>query len=199
MQFKPHMAFAQPFAPVHDNARMPAFPYTPALCLGIGLGLMGLLACTPTLNWREARLGPELLASMPCKPERGSRAATWGAQRVTIEASACEAGGATFALLTADVGQAGVAGSALAQWQRATALHLRAKSEKATAFLPAGALGLAESKRIAVEGQAPDGAPIANQAAYFARGSRVYQAAVYAPTIAPEMSEPFFQALRFSP
>jgi hypothetical protein len=38
---------------------------------------------------------------------------------------------------------------------------------------------------------------VQSQAAYFARGTSVFQAVVYARALKPEMTEPFFTGLRF--
>ncbi len=46
-------------------------------------------------------------------------------------------------------------------------------------------------------GQRADASKVESQAAYFARGNRVFQAVIYADRLKPELVEPFFSGLRF--
>ena len=65
------------------------------------------------------------------------------------------------------------------------------------AFLPPGAHGLAESRRVSLQLARADGTRMEGQTAYFAQGGRVFQAAVYAPRLKPELVEPFVSGMRF--
>ncbi len=61
--------------------------------------ILSLSACNPTFNWRETRIeNTSLVALMPCKPDRQSRAIPLAGQRVDMHMTACDAGGATFAI-----------------------------------------------------------------------------------------------------
>lgn len=57
-------------------------------------------ACSPTFNWREVPMGAdaELVALLPCKPDRAQRDLPLGNQSVAVDMIGCEAGGATFAV-----------------------------------------------------------------------------------------------------
>ncbi len=50
--------------------------------------------------------------------------------------------------------------------------------------------------RLSVVGQRPDGKRVETQAVYFAHGPRLYQVALYADHIAPEVAENFFTGLK---
>jgi hypothetical protein len=156
-------------------------------------------ACTPTFNWREITVDPTALqVTLPCKPDKAERKMPFTRERqLLVHAVGCEAGGAAFAVLWADVGSPGEAATAMAQWKQASlaTTHARVDSEKP--FQPRGALALAQSVQVRASGQRSDGGAVQSQAAYFARGSAVFQAVVYAPHLTPEMSEPFFAGLRF--
>ncbi len=71
-----------------------AFTATAALAV-----VLSLSACNPTFNWRETRIeNTSLVALMPCKPDHQSRALPLAGQRVDMHLTACDAGGATFAI-----------------------------------------------------------------------------------------------------
>jgi hypothetical protein len=155
-------------------------------------------ACSPTLNWREIRVeSTPLTAMMPCKPDKAARQVPMAGRNVSLTALSCEAGGATFAVLFADIGEPARLGEALAQWKKATLGNLRAPAARETPFWPAGALALPQSQQVVAAGQRPDGSKVESHAAYFAQGSRVYQAVIYAAQIGPEATESFFSGLKF--
>jgi hypothetical protein len=162
--------------------------------LGAGMSI----ACSPTLNWRVLRVeSTPLIAMMPCKPETATREVPMAGRKVSLTALSCEAGGATFAVLFANIGDAARLGEVLAQWNTATLVNLRAAGARETPFRPAGALALPQSLQVVAAGQRPDGSKVESHAAYFAQGSHVYQAVIYAPQVRPEAAENFFSGLKF--
>lgn len=161
-----------------------------------GVGLIA--ACSPALNWREVRVMPTALkAMMPCKPDKAMRPVPMAGRQVDLEALGCEAGGATYAVLFADIGDASRAGEALGQWKAATLANLRSGSPREIAFYPPGALRLPQSLQVVAGGQRSDGSAVQSQAAYFAQGRHVFQAVIYANQVKPEAAEPFFSGLKF--
>ncbi len=156
-----------------------------------------LAACSPTLNWREVRPEGGLTAMLPCKPDKGARAVPMAGKPVSLAVLGCDAGGATFALLSAELAEPARSGEVLAQWKAATLANLRCAAARETPFRPPGALGLPQSLRVVTWGQRANGSPVESQAAYFARGSRVFQAVIYAAQIKPEVAAPFFSGLKF--
>jgi hypothetical protein len=160
--------------------------------------VLGLAACSPTLNWREVRAASTpLKAMLPCKPDKGSRTVPMAGRQVQLQVLACDTGGATFAILAGDVGDPLRSGEVLAQWRAATLANMRAAAAQERPFLPAGAVALPQSLRITAAGQRADGSKVESQAAYFARGSQVVQAVIYADRVAPETAEVFFSGLGF--
>ncbi len=160
--------------------------------------LLGLAACSPTFNWREVRAEPApLKAMLPCKPDKGSRPVPMAGRQVELQVLGCETGGATFALLHGDIGDPARTGEVLAQWKTATLANMRSVSAQQTPFLPAGALALPQSVQVVASGQRADGSAVESHAAYFARGSRVFQAVIYADRLSPEAAETFFSGLKF--
>ncbi len=155
-------------------------------------------ACSPTLNWREVNVeSTGLKAMLPCKPDKGARTVPMAGREVTMQVLGCDADGATFAVLYADLGEPGRLGEVLAQWKTATLANMRGSGARESAFRPAGALGLPQSLQVVAAGQRADASKVQSQAAYFARGNRVFQAVIYADRLKPELAEPFFSGLRF--
>lgn len=166
---------------------------------GMVLGGAGALAaCNPTFNWRAIRAEPSPLnAMLPCKPDKAARDVPMAGRQVSLQVWGCDAGGATFALLFADIGDAGRAGEALGQWKAATLANLRSTAAREVPFRPPGAVALAQSLQVVASGQRADGSPVESHAAYFAHGTRVFQAVIYAGRLQPEVAETFFSGLRF--
>jgi hypothetical protein len=157
-----------------------------------------LAACSPTFNWREMRAEPtELKAMLPCKPDKASRQVPMAGRQVDLQVLGCEAGGATFAIMFADIGDAGRSGEVLAQWKQATLSNMRAVAGQERPFLPPGAIALPQSRQVVASGRRGDGSKVEGHAAYFARGSHVFQAVIYTDQLKPESAEPFFSGLKF--
>ena len=162
------------------------------------LAATALAACTPTFNWREVHPGStSLTAMLPCKPDHSERDVPMAGRQVSLEVWGCEAGGATFAILFADIGDGGRAGEALRQWKTATLANLRSASAQETRFRPPGAVDLAQSLQVVATGQRADGSPVESQAAYFARGTYVFQAVIYSERVQPQAADMFFAGLKF--
>ena len=97
-------------APYHR----PMLRFTAVLLLALAAG-----ACSPTFNWREVRVEPtSLKAMLPCKPDKGRRRVDMGEGPLELSGIGCETGGATFAVLHAEL--ADPAGAAVGAWQTDT-------------------------------------------------------------------------------
>jgi hypothetical protein len=164
------------------------------------VAMLALAACSPTFNWREVRPeGTRLNLLLPCKPDKAQKVVPLGGQATTLSMLGCDAGGATFAVAVADVGDAARAASVLALWQDLTLVNMKAApgSRQLLALkIPGAAVGVPVS-RVQAQGQRADGTAVSGQAAYFAQGSQVFQVVMYAPQIAPEVAETFFTSLTF--
>lgn len=156
-----------------------------------------LAACQPALNWRDVQMqGTPLKVQLPCKPDRASRAVVIAGQSLQLQVAGCDAAGATFAVMLADLPQPLAAGAVLAQWRQATLLNMRASQVQDTAFAPAGALRLTQSVQTQAQGLQPgQGTAVQARAVWFSNGAQVFHAVVYAPQLAPEAAEGFFSSL----
>ena len=174
----------------------PAF-CTPRLAtLALAAAALTLTACSPSLNWRQVRSdAAPLTLLLPCKPDRAQKEVPLGGVPVTLSMLGCEADGVTFAVSVADIGDTTRASAVLAQWQALTLAHMRAQAPNLQPAKVPGAGTDPAPVRVQARGQQADGRAVEGQALYFARGSLLVQAVVYAPRIAPEAADTFFGGL----
>jgi len=160
--------------------------------------VLAAAACTPALDWREARLdGGTLTALFPCKPVELSREATLLDRQVRMTLQSCAADDTTFAVSHADVGDPARVAPALAQMQSALAANLGAAPLGRTPFRVAGMTPGEQAARLRLRGSLPGGAgAVEEEAVFFARGTRVYQAVVLGRWAGAEAADTFFGSLR---
>lgn len=160
-----------------------------ALCCCL---LTALAACSPRLDWREARpTGAGALALFPCKPEIESREQNQGGHRLVMGLAACKAGGQSFSLAWADVAEPAQVGPALEQMRLSLAQRLQARAAAPRLLRVPGMTPhpLALQQALQAEGQQA-------QVAVFARGLKVYQAVMLGPKPDMEAWETFVAALK---
>jgi hypothetical protein len=166
------------------------------------LALAALAGCTPTLNWREVRFDQaELVALLPCKPDKGERTVPLAGRQVALRMQGCDVGGATFAVSYTAWPDAAQADHALAQWKAATLANMHAGEAQEQPFVPPGAVALAHSRRLSATGRRADGEAVTVNAAWFARprgnGIDLFHAALYARRVDTEAASAFFSGIRF--
>jgi hypothetical protein len=156
-----------------------------------------LAACNPTFNWRDVRPdGTRLALLMPCKPDKAQKTVPMAGQPTDLMLLSCDAGGVTFAVAVADVKDAGKTAATLAQWQSATLVNMKAApTTSSTAFKLSGLTSGAVL--VKATGKRVNGQAVSSQAAYFAQGTQVLQAVMYADKISPEVADTFFAGLKF--
>ncbi len=165
--------------------------------------LLALAACSPAFNWREVR--PEntrLSFLLPCKPDKAQKTVPFGGKPTPLAMLGCEAGGITFAVAVADLGNSGEAAQAatlLAQWQSLTLANMRAGAPQLSPLKLPGAAIAQPPVLVTAQGQRADGTAVSGQAAYFAHGAQLFQAVMYADRLPPEVAETFFSSLKFAP
>jgi hypothetical protein len=165
--------------------------------MAVLLGSLVMSACSPTFNWREVRLdASHLMALLPCKPDQGARVLALAGQEVELHMVGCEAGGAMFAVAYADLKSPDHVMAALTQWKAATLTNMQAQASSARPFVPKGATLLPQAERVLASGIRPDGSAVVAQAVWFASGTQVFHAAVYADKARPEVTETFFAGLK---
>lgn len=164
----------------------------------VAFAVLSLSACNPSLNWRETRIADtELTAMLPCKPARHQRTVPLAGLTVTLHMTACDADGASFAIAHASIPDASAAPQILAQWRKTTLANMAAVGAAESPVNAPISAKLLTSPRVSAQGKRGDGRPVTMQGTWFAQGSTVFHAAVYAPVITSEMSETFFSGLKF--
>jgi hypothetical protein len=157
-------------------------------------------ACSPTLDWREVRpegSGATLL--MPCKPNSMERSVRLAGDAVALTLFACSAGGWTWAIASADVGDPARVTPALDELEAAARANLAAGPAQTLALTVPGATPNAASRRVQFSGRLGDGTSVQEQVAVFARGTRVFQVTVLGPQLPAEGAETFFGSVRAGP
>lgn len=168
-----------------------------ALALMLAL-TCAMAACSPALDWRELRpAGSGLLAMMPCKPASHARQLRLGGAAVEMALYACSAGGTTYAVGFADVGQPERVEPALAELAAAAARNIGSKGTPAVAPLHVdGMTPNVQAGRRLLSGQLGDGRRVEEQVMLFARGTKVFQATMVGKKLDADAIETFFGALR---
>lgn len=189
----------EPAAAAAPLPRLPETPLLNPLRAAALVALLSVAACSPTFNWREWPVpGTPLRALMPCKPESASRPVPMADAPVDLHMHACETGGMRFAVAWADVGRADQVPAALAAWPLASlrTLQVTAASPDDPGLAWAVEIkGASQVRGLRVQGTDHRGQPVQTQAVYFARGSQVFQAAVYGARMDQGANEAFFAGL----
>jgi hypothetical protein len=165
--------------------------------LPVALACASVWACTPALDWRETQPeGAGIVVMFPCRPDRHARAVLVAGAKVRMEMWVCAAGGATYALSFVDaVNPAGVA-PALSDLRALAVRNLGGVEPRWFDLHVRGMTPNPQATRLSLAGRLPDGAPVLQEAAFFARGLRVYQASVVGAKLVPEATQTFFAGLR---
>ena len=159
-----------------------------------------LQGCAPELDWREVRpAGQSVQAQFPCKPAAQERRVQLSGKPVSLTLQACSAGGQTWGLAWADLGDPVLVGRALAELGAAAALNIAAASPATQPLQVPGATPNPASQRTSLKGKLPDGKAVQMELAVFAHGTRVYQATVLGPQVGAEAAQNFLGALRVAP
>lgn len=166
-----------------------------AACAVAGLAM---LACSPTLNWRDVRPeGTNLGLLLPCKPDKTQRTVPLGGKPTVLRMLSCDAGGLTFAIAAADVGSADQTPGVLLAWQQLTLANMKARrADTVKALKLVGQPGV-PAVWVKASGQRADGTAVVGHAAYFAQDSTVFQAVIYGANVDADIAETFFSGMKF--
>jgi hypothetical protein len=156
-----------------------------------------LVACAPAMNWREVR--PDVQGAVmlfPCKPSSFARMVPLAGEQVRMTLQACDAGGVTWGLSWADVGDPTRVPLALRALRQSTLDNLSASSGEDLPLRVPGATPQPDSLRQALSGRTPDGKPMSGQVAVFSRGTVVFQATMLGKPAQEESASTFFSSVR---
>jgi len=173
-----------------------------ASCKGLAAGALAcsLAACAPALDWREFQPeGWPLVVAMPCKPAIQQRPVVLAGQTIDMRMLSCTADGHLFAVGAADVADPARVGPAMQAIGQAAQANTRAAVLRRQPAAVPGMTPHADAMRWQLQGQLPDGQPLAQQVQVFAHGTRVFQASVIGPQADDVRAAPFFDALKVVP
>jgi len=156
-----------------------------------------LAACSPAMDWRDVRpegSGAQLM--LPCKPASHARKVRLAGAETELTLYACTAGGATWAIAFADLGDPARVGPALQELRDAALANLGASAPQILALKVEGATPNPASTRMSLLGKLPDGQAVQEEVAVFTRGTRVYQATCVGARLPADGVETFFASLR---
>lgn len=157
-----------------------------------------LVACSPTLDWREfVPEGSGLRVTLPCRPDRHTRPVTLAGAKTQMDMLVCTAGEATYALSFVDVAEPSRVSATLLALRTAAVGNVQGEAPVVVPWQIKGVTPNDESRRLLISGQRPDGVAVQVHTAFFTRGLRVYQATVIGALPAPQAVEKFFGGLKF--
>jgi hypothetical protein len=162
------------------------------------LGLLVLAACTPTLDWRAVHLpDTELVAELPCRPGRFQRDVIVAGAPLKLFMLSCEAGGVTYGVATAEVGDPTRVDAVLVALAAGAQGAVRSHDATVSAFDLAGATPFRGNVSARLRGVRPDGEAIEESMRVFGRGTRVFQVSAIGATLPDAAAKPFEDGLRF--
>lgn len=160
--------------------------------------LLAATACAPALDWRDLRLANTALRlQLPCKPDLQRRDLLLAATQVSLSLHVCTAGGSTWAVGFAEIGDPGRVEAALSELSAAASAKLGPPVEPPALLQVPGATPHAASKRLRLQGRLPGGKNVRMEIAVFAFGTTVFQTTVLGEQVAEDAAEAFFSSMRF--
>lgn len=166
-----------------------------ALAVAVAAG-----GCAPTLNWRETHPeGSHAVVMFPCRAASHARTVALAGAQQKMFMYACNAGDTTYAFSFADVSDPARVEDSLVALREAAVANIGAAVRKDVAFAVRGMTASTQARRVAMSGKLPSGAEAVMEAAFFARGSAVYQATVVGTAPDAEATETFLSGIEFPP
>ncbi len=156
-----------------------------------------LVACSPSLNWREVRPeGADVLLMFPCKPEQQIRAlaAPGAPAKARMGLARCDTAELGFSLSWSDVSDPAQLSPSLKQMREAVVAGLKLPAAESQALQLAGMTPSPEAQ-VVVLGQ-PGAKGQHGRVAVFARGLRVYQLMMLGPREDRQAWEGFLGSLQ---
>ena len=161
------------------------------------LAMLAAAGCSPTLDWREFQPeGSGIVATFPCKPDRHARSVKLAVQTVRIELLSCSADDTQFALSYFDLDDPSTVSAALAELQGLAAGNLGATERQVQRAAVPGMTPNSEAARLRLAGRQSDGSTLQEEAVFFAKGLRIYQATVLGRRLGAGAADTFLAGLR---
>ncbi len=163
-----------------------------------GAAALALAACSPTFDWHSVPLpGTQLVAELPCRPGRFQRDVTVAGLPLKLYMLSCEAGGVTYGVATAEVGDPAQVEAVLRALRDGAASAIRSSDSPAGALNMRGATPFSGNSSAHLRGRRPDGEEVQEAIRVFGRGTRVFQASAVGARLPEAAVRPFEDGLRF--
>ena len=160
--------------------------------------LLAFAGCSPTFDWRSVPLpDTQLVTELPCRPGRFQRDVTVAGVPLKLFMLSCEAGGITYGVATADVGDPGRVDAVLHALHDSAAVAIRSADSPAGALNMPGVTPFSGNSSAHLHGRRPDGQTIDEAIRVFGRGTRVFQASAVGTALPESAVKPFEDGLRF--
>jgi hypothetical protein len=157
-----------------------------------------LWACTPAFDWRSVALpDTQLVAELPCRPARFQRDVQLGGVALKLFMLSCEAGGVTYGVATADVGDPARVDAVLLALRDSAGAAIRSAERRVGALNMRGATPFPGNSSVHLHGQRPDGETVDEAIRVFGRGTRVFQASAVGASLPDAALKPFEDGLHF--
>ena len=132
----------------------------------------------------------------PCRPDRHARAVVIAGEKTKMEMLVCTTAGATFAVSFIDLVDPAAVTAAVSELRSKALANIGGIQLSSEPAAVSGMTANAQAARLAMSGKLPDGAAVQEQASFFVKGRRVYQANVIGARLAPEVTDTFFAGLK---
>jgi hypothetical protein len=124
----------------------------------VSAALLASAACSPTFDWRSVALpDTQLVTELPCRPGRFQRDVTVAGVPLRLFMLSCEAGGITYGVATADVGDPGRVDAVLHALRDGAAAAIRSADSPSGALNMPGVTPFSGNSSAHLHGQRPDG------------------------------------------
>lgn len=154
--------------------------------------------CSPTFDWHSVSLpDTQLVTELPCHPGRFQRDVRVAGTSLRMFMLSCEAGGITYGVATADVGDPGRVDAVLHALRDGAAATIKSADSPAGALNMSGVTPFSGNSSAHLRGQRPDGERVEESIRVFGRGTRVFQSSVVGATLPEAVVRPFEDGLRF--
>jgi hypothetical protein len=148
-------------------------------CLAACLAAVTLQACSPALDWREARLGGQVQLVIPCKPDRIERELDLAGAKAQALMVVCDAEGVSWSATRFELGDPARGEPALRELRYKLAQNIGGEERRVEAHVPGQpAQG---ARRSQLSGKRPGGESVRAEALFFGESSRVYQVVAILP------------------
>lgn len=182
----------------HSDTPVARLPKIRGRRFPVWAAMLAVAACSPTFDWRSVALpDTQLVTELPCRPGRFQREVTVAGVPLKLFMLSCEAGGITYGVATADVGDPGRVDAVLRALRDSAAAAIRSTDSPVGALNMPGVTPFSGNSSAHLHGQRPDGKTVEEAIRVFGRGTRVFQASAVGAGLPEAAVKPFEDGLRF--